>query len=68
MNPKYSIGDIIHDNRFNEYYLIVSIEPDDLFGVSSYLLNRIYGSSKNTLQGYFEIRGVDRSNEYTLVA
>jgi len=68
MNPKYNIGDIIHDNRFNEYYLIVDIESDDLFGVPSYLLNRIYGSSKNTLQGYFEIRGVDRSNEYTLVA
>lgn len=68
MTHKYNIGDIIHDNRFNEYYLIMDIELDDLFQVPSYLLKSIYGSKEKTLHGYFEIRGIDRSNEYALVA
>lgn len=67
MNHKYNIGDIIHDNRFDEYHLIVSIEPDDLFGVSSYLLKRIYGNKMNR-QAYYQVSAVDRSNEITFVA
>lgn len=72
MSHKYNIGDIIFDNRFKDYLLVINIGPDELFGVQSYLLARIYGN--NTLasllkdQYYSEVRAVDRSNEFTLVA
>lgn len=69
IGTKYQVGDIIHDKRFDEYYLIVDIGTDDLFGARSYLLSRINGSGyKKNIQAYYEVRGVDRSNEYTLVA